>query len=494
MESFNYISNNKRISFFFILFLNTLIFNEVNSYLEFPIDYLPNSNYIFLKDNDNLDSKEKEEFMKQLFFKHLVTRFEIGTPTKSQMMIINSDSNEYYLDTLTPPETIQQQCKVSEFFKFDKKEYFDENSSNSYSSPECQTKKHEYHDCDEICNAKEKIKFTIDGKSETKEFPITIMKNHDEMVPGLIGLTINSTLAYKGSLLSELKRENLIKDYYWFIDFDKFSPLEKKIKGKFIIGDLPHNIYPEKYNKDLYKHTTSYRDSSSWTINMEKIFVENKTEEYRLDSKHVILFYEFYPAIGSNEFYNKIREEFMDQLVSEKKCFTGTFSQNIYSYDDLLFYYCDKSAKDILYENLPSINFESKDLKYTFQLTKEELFYSKGNYIYFMILFLPNQYNTWVLGQIFTSKYHFVFHTDFRYIGFYPTINISKDEKEEIIIKKTHAKIAILTIALAFTVIGIIIGIIIGAKFWSNKIRDKKATELIDDDYEYTPNENKINE
>jgi hypothetical protein len=290
MESFNYISNNKRISFFFILILNTLICNEVNSYLEFPIDYLPNSNYIFLKDNDNLDSKEKEEFMKQLFFKHLVTRFEIGTPSKSQMMIINSDSNEYYLDTLTPPETIQQQCKISEFFKFDKKEYFDENFSNSYSSPECQTKKHEYYDCDEICNAKEKIKFTIDGKSETKEFPITIMKNHDEMVPGLIGLTINSTLAYKGSLLSELKRENLIKDYYWFIDFDKFSPLEKKIKGKFIIGDLPHNIYPEKYNKDLYKHTTSYRDSSSWTINMEKIFVENKTEEYRLDSKHVILF------------------------------------------------------------------------------------------------------------------------------------------------------------------------------------------------------------
>ena len=184
----------------------------------------------------------------------------------------------------------------------------------------------------------------------------------------------------------------------------------------------------------------------------------------------------------------------MDQLVSEKKCFTGTFSQNIYSYDDLLFYYCDKSAKDILYNNLPSINFVSKDLKYTFQLTKEELFYSKGNYIYFMILFLPNQYNTWVLGQIFTSKYHFVFHTDFRYIGFYPTINISKDEKEEIIIKKTHIKIAILTIALAFTVIGIVIGIIIGAKFWSNKIRGKKATELIDDDYEYTPNENKINE
>ena len=26
----------------------------------------------------------------------------------------------------------------------------------------------------------------IDGKSETKEFPTKIMKNHDEIVPGLL--------------------------------------------------------------------------------------------------------------------------------------------------------------------------------------------------------------------------------------------------------------------------------------------------------------------
>ena len=65
MESFIYISNNKRSSYFFIIILNALIYNEVNSYLEFPIDYLPDNNCIFLKDNDNLDSKEREEFMKQ---------------------------------------------------------------------------------------------------------------------------------------------------------------------------------------------------------------------------------------------------------------------------------------------------------------------------------------------------------------------------------------------------------------------------------------------
>ncbi len=166
---------------------------------------------------------------------------------------------------------------------------------------------------------------------------------------------------------------------------------------------MPHNIYPQKYPEDSYTETNSNSNSAFWNIKMDKFFIENKTEEYHLDSNYVSLFYEFYPAIGSREFYNKIREVFMDKLVEEKKCFTGTFSQNIYSYEDILFYYCDKSAQDILYENIPSINFESKKLKKTFQLTKEELFYTKGNYIYFMVLFFPKQFYNLALGQIFIS-------------------------------------------------------------------------------------------
>ena len=490
MKSINHLYLKKRIPFFLFIILSIFLITKVNSYLVFPLDYLPNKNYKFIKNGDNLDTKEKSEFMQQLFFKHLITKFEIGTPAKSQILILNSDSNEYYLDTLTPPQTIQQECKKSEFFQFEDKEFFAEGSSSSYNEEKCETVNHKYKEADEICYSKEKIKFNIDGKYEIKEFPIKIIKNHDESKPGLIGLNFNNTLSYNvRSFLTELKNENLIKDYYWFIDFDKFSPLEKKIKGNLIIGDLPHNIYPEKYSEELYIKTNSNRNSAFWNIKMDKIYIENKTEEYHLDSNDISLFYEFYPVIGSREFYNNIREKFMDQLIEEKKCFTGTFSQNIYSYDELLFYYCDKSTQDILYENLPNINFESNKLKKTFQLTKEELFYTKGNYIYFMILFLPEQYNSWILGQIFTSKYHFVFHTDKSLIGYYDSVNIP----EENIIdfkKKSHVWIAILITALSFTAIGIIVGIIIGVKFWSNKKRSKKAAELMDDDYEYSPKKN----
>ena len=116
MKSINHLFLKKRIPLSLYIILSFFLITKVNSYLVFPLDYLPNKNYKFIKNGDNLDTKEKSEFMQQLFFKHLITKFEIGTPAKNHMVILNSDSNVYYLDTLTPPKTIQQECKISEFF------------------------------------------------------------------------------------------------------------------------------------------------------------------------------------------------------------------------------------------------------------------------------------------------------------------------------------------------------------------------------------------
>ena len=490
-----------KILFFFATTLNLLLINEIHSYLVLPLEYLPNENYKFLKNTDI--KKEKEELMKQIYYKNLITKIEIGTPKKTQMMIINADSNEYFMDSLNPPASIQEECKISEYFQFGENIYFDEKSSSSYTEGECKTVNHKYYYYDEICYSREKINLNVKGNYITIDFPIKIIRNHDESVPGIIGLAINNSMSYNDrSFLSELKMENLIKDYYWFFDFSKFSPFEQKIKGNFIIGDLPHKIFPQKYSYEDYYMISSAREYSSWTISMNKIIIVNKTEEYHLSITQVTLFYDFYPVIGSKEFWRRIREVFLDQLVEEKKCFNGTFSQNLYSYNDLLFYYCDKSAQDTLYENLPQINFVSSNLEFTFQLTKEELFYTQGDYIYFMILFCPNLYsNNWIVGQIFMSKYHFVFHTDESIIGFYYKVNITddegkdderkdeKDENNQTNKEESNFMTYVILFVLLFTFIGIIVGIIIGVKIWGKK-RQKRANELTDDDYMYKSKEN----
>ena len=53
-----------------------------------------------------------------------------------------------------------------------------------------------------------------------------------------------------------------------------------------------------------------------------------------------------------------------------------------------------------LIEKIPNLKFASSELNYIFELTKEELFYEKGDYIYLMILFGGIEFNYFSLGQI----------------------------------------------------------------------------------------------
>ena len=291
---------NGNLKSHFIIIALIVFLTKMNSYVILPLDYLPDQNYKFIEGDMNIQTKSKEEFMKQLYFKKLITKFEIGTPAKTQTFLLDSDSNYYYLDSLNPPENTQGQCKLSEFYKFEKNEYYDETSSTSYVKEECKTVQHDLNEYDEICYSKDKITFNINGNSTNLEFPIKVIKNHDESVSGIIGMAINNTMARElRSFLSELKLKNLINDYFWFFDFDKFSPFEKKIKGKFVIGDLPHKIFPEKYSKENYHQTSAYRSSSFWTLEMSNAYIVNKTEEYHLSNIDVTLLYEFYNSIGT---------------------------------------------------------------------------------------------------------------------------------------------------------------------------------------------------
>ena len=66
----------------FIIISLIVFLTKINSYVILPLDYLPDQNYKFLEGDNNIQTKSKEEFMKQLYFKKLITKFEIGTRLK----------------------------------------------------------------------------------------------------------------------------------------------------------------------------------------------------------------------------------------------------------------------------------------------------------------------------------------------------------------------------------------------------------------------------
>lgn len=490
MQNKGNIFNFGFISFVLLLTLN---FKPSISYIILPLEYLPKEHYKFIPKEDY--SNNPNLIMKELFYKRLITYLKIGTPQKNQMMFIDSDNFEFYLTSPNPPHISHKEYKISQFYEFGEKFFYNESESSSYKEEDCI--EHKQDDYDELCYSKDKIKFNFGDHTSVIDFPIKVFKGEDERIPGLIGLSVNGTVAYGSkNFLTELKLFNLIKDYYYFFDFEKISPFNSNINGNLVIGDLPHNIFPDKYSKDDYVNLKTNADSSFWTYHMKSIKIEsNAKKDIQIANTKIHTFYEFYHVIGTPEFWAQMKELFLDKLKNENKCFIGTFSQNLFSYDDVNFYYCDISVENVLYENLNSIKFYPKSSDFVFELTKDELYFKKGDYIYLNILFFNHQYNDWILGQIFTSKYHFVFHTDRGQISFYKKVNVKNNDNITIIKGESNTKVLTFMVVTAFVfiVIGIIIGFVMGIKFLKKR-KKKKAEELVDDDYEYSPkNENENN-
>ena len=478
-----------------LIFIIVYLINQISSYVILPLDYLPSKYYQFIQDGNQLESEE--QIIKILYFSKLITFLDIGSPSKTQMLLLDSENKDFYLDSYNPSNNAQEKNKLSNIYKFERNDYYNESFSISYIKGKSEYYEYEIDEYSEIYYSKDKLKLNYYGNNVyIEDFPIKIIKNNIGNIPGTIGLSMNKAFSKDiKSFLYQLKSKNLIKDYYWFFDFDEISPIDKKVKGRLVIGDLPHNIFPKKYSKENYDQMTSCIYTSFWTISIDEIYIENTNKDYQFINTDISLFYDFYPAIGPRKFLDDIKTNFLQELLDTNKCFNGTFSQNIYfsiySPDDLIFYYCEKSVKNILCENLPSIKFIKND--YVFELNKEELFFIKDDYIYFMVLFLKDYYFTenynhnynFFVGQIFTSKYHFVFHTEDNQIGFYEKIN-KEEEKENLINNNKYNSLNHSIIIIFLFIISLFIGISLTKKFndKTERNRKEKGNELIElDEY-----------
>ena len=213
-------------------------------------------------------------------------------------------------------------------------------------------------------------------------------------------------------------------------------------------------------------------------------YIINKNNSYLLDNTIVNFSNEMFNIISNTEFHYKIRNLFMDELIKEKKCFQKSFKQNLYSIDNLTFYYCEKNVKNILYENIPRIKFYSNNLDFILELKENELFYIKDEYIYFNILFCTYDQSQWVFGQIITFKYNFAFNPYEKQIGFYKKIYNNTIDNKNIIPTKNNI-IIILIVIIIISIFFTFAGILIGKKIYKLK-RKIIVNELIDEiDFEY---------
>ena len=410
----------KMKSIFILIFfsLNLIVIKKIKSQIILPLEYLENHHYKVLS-NNNIN------IIQRIYYNTLITRLEIGKPSQNILLFIDMSIDDFYLKTFNYLNNSISDIEILDsqhIYQFKKNNFYNEPLSQSYKEVDCKP----VNNYSGICLSKDLINLYNQTNIIHNEFLIKITKNSQENIPGFLGLLYNKNIysnLFK-NLITQLKEQNITNNYYWFFNIEKFTIFE--IKGKLVFGGLPHQIFPNKYSEEDLRFTNAkiitniYR---SWRIEFNKIYIDSIKKNYNLRDTIITLNSRIYNIIGTYEFNQLIKTLFMDKLIKEKKCFISNFSQNIYSYDNLSFYYCDISVKDILYEEISSIKFFLAEFDFIFEITKEEIFYIKDNYIYLMIVFQNNKYNYWIVGQMFILKYNFVFNADTKVIGLYKKVN-----------------------------------------------------------------------
>ena len=307
------------------------------------------------------------------------------------------------------------------------------------------------------------------------------------------------------NFIYQLKRKNLINNYYWCIFFEKgknengnflYNPDELfNANGKLIIGDLPSVYQPKKFHKSQLLTVYSYDKDliESWGLEFNNIYHYDKNNKTAPDMYNsVYLDINNYLVQAPQSYYTQMKTQFFKDYISKRIC-------NIYVGNGFESIYCDKS-ENFTVNNLkefPTVYFQNNELQYIFELTYEDLFVEYENKFWFLVTF-PRFYDIeeWYLGIIFLRKYNLIFNPDSKTISFYnPNLPIEEEEgnsnKKNNNDNSTIIKIIIIIIIL-LVIISIGLGFYLGKILYLNKSTKKRLNEL-EDSFEYESDENKGN-
>ena len=273
----------------------------------------------------------------------------------------------------------------------------------------------------------------------------------------------------------------LVNTYDYFFDYTSEN------EGHLIIGEKPHDIGYTKFKENQYILTAAQDKDYSfeWVIEFDSIYYEgkfknNKTEYNRTFNGNLSVKIDLTYGLveGSNNYEKSIKEDFFDKLINDKNCFIGENNNAGYR-----FYYCDKKSLNYIQKNFPTLKFclnNGKDICFDFGY--KELFKEKNDKLYFLIYFnTTKDFERFSFGKIFMKKYILTFNYDNKTIGFY---NENIENKS-----KSHNIGLIISIIIGF-ILFFIAGYYVGKKRYEQR-RKKSANEL-DDDYEYKPQEEKM--
>lgn len=408
-----------------------------------PIHNYLNNGIVFKFKDQDLKLENNSLIFKSLFSNNLISQIEIGYPKQKINIYLSSKEYEFYIEeNLTNESYYNYNNSTFSKKKSNEMEFFDSPYYSGFYMQDIFT-----------------FKNTNNSEIAINNFSFILSNNLIGKGYSTIGLNYyNPSDDYNINFLKQLKEKKVISNYTWNIKY-----LDNN-NGIITFGSFPH-MYNNLFLKENLRFTsTSFNENNlDWNIFFDKIIFNNNKEQIIFKGSSICELNLVRDLIKAPFEYKFI---FIKYIFNQSKCEEINVNTNI-------FYVCDKKTK--IYK-LPSIQFKSRDLNFTFEMTYKDLFKEINGKLFFLIYFNKldkNQFRFWILGKPFIKKYQFIFEQEKRLVGFYQIIEnpISYFNLQVILICILSSIIIILWI-LVF-------------RYFKYKIRKKRINE-IDDIYDYS--------
>lgn len=284
------------------------------------------------------------------------------------------------------------------------------------------------------------------------------------------------------NIFQSFKLKEIINSNDWFIKYNS------KDEGLIIFGPEMDKIYP-KYdiNKFFITNSEVQPGDHSWTIVIDKIYSGDKNETLNKKAVKAEINNDFGLIEGNKEYYYNITLNYFQDYIKKRICTLDFVDVSYYRY---LALGCDKDKFGIDdLKQFPTLKLVLVCFQTEFTFTYKELFTETEHKYFFNVIFNVFINDRFVLGKIFLRKYPMLINFDSQTVGYYN--GAFETESIDDNINHTYLTKSFILL-LVFIIVALII--IAAATFYFighnlNKIKKRKANELTDDDYDYTPSE-----
>ena len=416
--------------------------------------------------NDDIFSYEN--FIDIMKDNDIYTKIKIGKPEQEIIAWINTEEYSYFI--------FKDICKLDSNYNENKSSTFKPNYERKFF----------YGDYGKTIFINEYI--SIEEK-EIYNFPIMFMKDpkNDEFFNQRFSINdiTNKTCATIGlrfiknyndntskNFISVLHDLDIINDYILFIEYDKTG------KETFLLlGEYPEMIFKNKYSykgSNIVNIKIYNRFKPQWGFQCDKIFSGN----IKIEKNDIALHHNLGVIYAPEEYLEIIEKTFFSYYINLKICSRKNNGKYI-------FFFCKKIIIENEIEKFPELKLIKNEFEEEFILTYKDLFYTKGNNTYFLIVFHYLYNEIWELGKPFLKKYLFAYNFDSKIIIHYNKTDEISFDKKELKKKKNFYKYIII-----FAIFIGILFFLLGKRLYKRNKKIIMAKEL-ENNFSYYYNYNK---